>query len=74
MTVTDERQTLSQLGDEQGWAQRTSDRADVYSRGNTRIRVIWRGNSHISGASYFDDEMYEAYTRELDKVRTWLKR
>ena len=39
-----------------------------------RVRVIWAGDSKISGASYFDDEIYEAYTRELDKVRTWLKR
>ena len=74
MTATDERQTLTQLGTDHGWAQRTADRADVYTRGNIRIRVIWAGDSKISGASYFDDEIYEAYTRELDKLRTWLKR
>ena len=50
------------------------NRADVYTRGNIRIRVIWTGDTKITGASYFDDQMYEAYTRELDKVRTWLKR
>lgn len=74
MTATDVRQTLLQLGAEQGWAHRTNERADVYNRRNTRIKVIWQGDSRISGAAYFDDEMYEAYTRELDKIRTWLKR
>ena len=74
MTATDERQTLTQLGTDHGWAQRTADRADVYTRGNIRIRVIWTGDSTVTGASYFDDQIYEAYTRELDKVRTWLKR
>lgn len=74
MTATDERQTLVQLGTDHGWAHRAADRADVYTRGNIRIRTIWAGDSKLSGASYFDDEMYEAYTREPDKVRTWLKR
>ena len=74
MTATDVRQTLLQLGAEQGWAHRTNERADVYNRRNTRIKVIWQGDTNISGACYFDEDMYEAYTRELDKVRTWLKR
>ena len=45
MTATDERQTLTQLGADHGWAQRTADRADVYTRGNIRIRVIWTGDT-----------------------------
>ena len=74
-TGTDERQTLAQLGEEQGWARRVSDgRTDVYLRGNSRVRVIWQGGDKISGASAFTDDMYEHYTRELGTVRTWLKR
>jgi len=74
MAVTDERLTLSQLGEQQGWNHRESDRTDVYTRGAVRVRVIWQGDSKISGASYFVDELYETYTRELNKVQTWLKR
>jgi hypothetical protein len=36
--------------------------------------VIWRGSDAISGASLFDHDMYEGYTRDLAKVRTWLKK
>jgi len=74
MAVTDERHAISQLGEEQGWQHRVNHRADVFTRGDKRVRVIWQGDSRISGAAFFDEEMYESYTRELDKVRTWLKR
>lgn len=72
--MTHERHTLSQLGEEQGWAHRETDRTDVYTRGPVRIRVIWQDHNAISGASYFQNNMYETYTRELTKVHTWLKR
>jgi hypothetical protein len=74
MSGTDERQSLSEAGEEKGWQRRESDRVDIYLRDRYRIRVIWQGSDAISGASFFDDEMYEAYTRDLAKVRTWLKK
>ena len=74
MAATDQRLTLSELSGERGWQRRETDRADIYTRGKIRIRVIWQGDTAISGASYFEDDMYETYTRELDKVRTWLSR
>ncbi|TGD90021.1 hypothetical protein BayCH28_05430 [Mycolicibacterium sp. CH28] len=74
MAATDQRLTLSELGGERGWQRRETDRADVYTRGKIRVRVIWQGDAAISGASYFEDDVYETYTRELDKVRTWLSR
>ncbi len=74
MAATDERLTLSELGGERGWQRKETARADVYNRGKIRVRVIWQGDAAISGASYFEDEMYEAYTRDLDKVRSWLNR
>jgi hypothetical protein len=74
MSGIDERQAISAAGEEKGWHRRESDRVDIFIRGRYRVRVIWRGSDAISGASLFDDEMYEAYTRDLAKVRTWLKK
>lgn len=74
MSGTDERLSLSEAGEEKGWQRRESGRVDIYLRDRYRIRVIWQGSDTISGASFFDNEMYEAYTRDLAKVRTWLKK
>jgi hypothetical protein len=74
MSGTDERQALSEAGEQQGWQRRESGRTDVFLRDKYRIRVIWQGDEAISGASFFDDEMYELYTRDLAKVRAWLKK
>ncbi|MBI3693209.1 MAG: hypothetical protein HY239_21765 [Mycolicibacterium aromaticivorans] len=74
MSGTDERLALSEAGEDKGWQRRESGRVDVYLRDRYRVRVIWQGNDVISGASFFDDEMFEIYTRDLDKVRAWLKK
>jgi len=74
MSGTDERKALSEAGDEKGWRRRESDRVDIYLRDRYKVRVIWQGSDVISGASFFADEMYEAYTRDLAKVRGWLKK
>ena len=52
MAVTDERHAISQLGEEQGWQHRVNHRADVFTRGDKRVRVIWQGDSRISGAAF----------------------
>lgn len=52
----------------------SSDRTDAFGRGKIRVRVIWQDSETISGAVYFEDDMYEVYTRELPKVQGWLKR
>lgn len=74
MSGTDERQAISEAGREKGWQRRESGRVDIYLRDRYRIRVIWQGNDVISGASFFDNEMYELYTRDLAKLRAWLKK
>ena len=74
-TATDERAALAESNVEQGWQRRaTDDRVDVYARGAVRIRLIWQGNSKLSGASIFVNEWYDNYTRDLDTVRAWFKR
>ena len=74
-TATDERAALAESNEEQGWQRRaTDDRVDVYTRGAVRIRLIWQGNSKLSGASIFVNEWYDIYTRDLDTVRAWFKR
>ncbi|QEN11929.1 hypothetical protein ACRDU6_03890 [Mycolicibacterium sp. ELW1] len=74
MSGTDERLALSAAGEEKGWQRRESGRVDVYLRDKYRVRVVWQGNEAISGASFFDNEWFEMYTRDLDKVRAWLKK
>jgi hypothetical protein len=74
MSGTDERRALSEAGEERGWRHRESGRVDVFIRDKYRVRVIWQGADAISGASFFGDDIYEAYTRDLAKVRTWLKK
>lgn len=74
MSGIDERQAIAEAGQEKGWRRRENDRVDVYLRDRYRVRVIWQGTGTISGASFFDNEMYEAYTRDLAKVRGWLKK
>ena len=74
MSGTDERHALSEAGEERGWQRRESGRVDVFLRDRYRVRVIWQGTDVISGASFFDNEMYELYTRDLAKVRGWLKK
>jgi len=74
MSGTDERQALAEASQEKAWQRRESGRVDIYLRDRYRIRVIWQGNEVISGASFFEDEMYELYTRDLAKVRAWLKK
>jgi hypothetical protein len=74
MSGTDERQAISAAGEEKGWQHRELGRTDVFFRDRYRVRVVWQGANTISGASFFDNQMYEAYTRDLAKVRTWLKK
>ena len=70
--VADERSTLAAHTAETGWQRHTDDRVDVYLRGASRVRVIWRGDDAISGGTRFDEDIMENYTRDLDTVRAWL--
>jgi hypothetical protein len=74
MTATDERQDLHQFAEDLGWRYRDSDRTDIYSRGTTRIQVLWRGKSAISGASLYRDDVLMSYTRELATAKEWMAR
>jgi hypothetical protein len=74
-TAIDERAALAHSNEEQGWTRRAiDDRVDVYLRGAVRIRLIWQGNSKLTGASIFVNEWYDNYTRDLATVRAWFKR
>jgi hypothetical protein len=69
-----ERQALAALTEEQGWHRRAADRADIFMRGPTRIRVIWQGDDAITGGSRYHDDIMEQYTRDLATVKGWLGR
>ncbi|CAM5698547.1 hypothetical protein MAUB1S_02782 [Mycolicibacterium aubagnense] len=70
--MADERSALAAHTAGTGWQRWTDDRVDVYLRGASRVRVIWRGDDAISGGSRFQDDIMENYTRELATVRAWL--
>jgi len=74
MAETNERESLAETTEAVGWQRRVDDRVDVYLRGATRVRVIWRGDDAISGGSRFQDDVMESYSRELATVKGWLAR
>ena len=74
MTTTDERHEVGQLAESGGWLHRDLDRVDVYQRGPNRIRVVWQGQTALSGATLYQDDIMTTYTRELATVNAWLKR
>jgi hypothetical protein len=74
MTTTDERQTVAELADLGGWARRDVDRADYYAKGIVRVQVLWQGTEAISGGSLYHDDILTAYSRDLNTVKSWLKR
>ena len=73
-TTTDLRSELAEITAAAGWNRRIDDRVDIYLRGQTRVRVIWRGDDAISGGSRFQDDNLETYSRDLDTVKGWLAR
>lgn len=75
-SATTERQALADLANEQDWQRRVSGdgRSESFYRGTVRIRAVWEGDTRLSGASLFHDEMYESYTREPATLRAWFKR
>lgn len=74
MTSVDERRELQQLAESGGWRRNDLGRVDLYMRGDTRVRVLWRGDDAISGATIMQDDVMMTYTRELPTVSSWLKR
>lgn len=74
MTAVDERRELQQLAEQGGWRRNDLGRVDLFLRGDTRVRVIWRGADAISGATLMQDDVMMTYTRELTAVNNWLKR
>lgn len=74
-TATDQRKSVAEVAEEQGWQRRVSlERHDVFMRGTVRIRAMWEGDDKLNGATLFHDEMYESYTREPNTLRAWFKR
>jgi len=74
MTAADERQGQQQLAEQTGWRRNDLGRVDLYLRGDTRVRVIWRGDDAISGATLTQDDVMMTYSRDLPTVNGWLKR
>ncbi|KAA0096177.1 hypothetical protein CIW49_20260 [Mycolicibacterium sp. P1-18] len=74
MTTKDLRSELAEITAAAGWNRRIDDRVDIYLRGQTRVRVIWRGDDAISGGSRFQEDNLETYSRDLDVVKGWLAR
>jgi hypothetical protein len=69
-----EREQVTDLAGQGGWHRRDADRSDYYTRQSERVRVIWQGSEAISGGALYRDGILMAVTRELDTVKSWLKR
>jgi hypothetical protein len=74
MTATDERRNLGELAEQTGWQRTDLDRADRFIKGTVRIRVVWQGDTAISGATLYQDDIMTSYTRDVGTVSGWLKR
>jgi hypothetical protein len=74
MTAPDERAALAKATAESGWQRREVERVDIYLRGKSRVRVIWRGSDAISGGSRFGEDGLEQYSRDLNTVKGWLNK
>jgi hypothetical protein len=74
MTAIVEREQVTDLAGQGGWHRRDADRSDYYTRQPERVRIIWQGNEAISGGALYRDGSLMAVTRELDTVKSWLKR
>jgi hypothetical protein len=74
MTATAERDEVSELAVEAGWQHRDADRSDYYLRRPERVHIVWQGNQAISGGVRYRDGILMSLTRDLDTVRSWLKR
>lgn len=74
MSAVDERQALSERAEQSGWQRRVVDHVDVYTRGATRIRVIWSGTERIAGGSLYQDDVLTTYAHEMAAVDRWFTR
>jgi hypothetical protein len=74
MAASNERSALAEVSKDRGWSRHVDERVDVYSRGLTRVRVIWRGEDFITGGSKFSDELMETYSSDPATVKGWLAR
>jgi hypothetical protein len=74
LTATVEREDVITLAEQAGWQHRDADRSDYYLRRPERVHVIWQGNHAISGGVLYRDGILMSLTRDLDTVRSWLKR
>jgi len=74
MSETDERQALSELAEQSGWQHRNTERTGYYDKAGTRVSVLWRGTTAISGGSLYHDDNLTTTTRDLATVQGWLRR
>jgi hypothetical protein len=74
MTAIVERAEVSGLAAEAGWQHRDADRSDYYLRRPERVHIVWQGSHAISGGALYRDGILMSTSRDLDTVRSWLKR
>jgi hypothetical protein len=74
MTATDERQTLADLAEQGGWHRRDVGRADYFAKAAARVQVLWQDTDRISGGSLYHDDILTTYSRDLNTIKSWLRR
>jgi hypothetical protein len=74
MTATAERDEVISLAEQAGWQHRVADRSDYYLRRPDRVHIVWQGSHAISGGALYKDGILMSTSRDLEAVRSWLKR
>ena len=74
MTAIVEREEVIRPREQAGWQHRDADRSDYYLRRPERVHIVWQGSHAISGGVLYKDGILMSMTRDLDTVRSWLKR
>ena len=74
MSVTNERQTLSEVAEQSGWKRRQLDRTDFYRREGRQVEVFFTADKLNGGTLYADDLHLLTHTRDKEKVESWLNK
>ena len=73
MTTIDERQDLQHVAEEHGWHHRELDRTDVYKKGPHGVEAFFTSDT-MQGGTLYEDLVLVTHTRDVAKVKGWLKK
>jgi hypothetical protein len=73
VTVTNDRQAISEVAEQSGWQRRQLDRTDLYRRGTRQVEVLFTADK-LNGGTLYEDLHLRTHTRDKTIVENWLTR